>query len=247
MTGVWAANVAPTAVASASPNPVTTSLDVITLTGTASTDPAPGTLRSYLWEYVSGDRTGAFADTAAGQTTFTPAPDPVSDTFNRADSATTMGTTVVGAKTWTPNSNTWGISSNQAYLASATGSGNQATTVVTTDWANVKVKGTYAAAGDSGVCVRSVDDANNFFTSTVTSGSEFWTRVGGGFTSLATFAALAAGDIVEVEMNGTTFTVRVNNVQVATGTNSARTTATKHGLRINVTSARWDDWSATGV
>jgi len=40
------------------------------------------------------------------------------DTFNRADSATTMGNTDTG-ETWEPQDGTWGIDSNRAYLASA--------------------------------------------------------------------------------------------------------------------------------
>jgi len=72
MTGVWAANQAPTAVATASPNPATTNTGVIALTGTASSDPAPGTIASYLWEYVSGDRTGKFSAPGGSTTNFTP-------------------------------------------------------------------------------------------------------------------------------------------------------------------------------
>jgi hypothetical protein len=42
------------------------------------------------------------------------------DDFNRADNATSMGTTSVGAKAWSNAAAVWGISSNQAYLQSGT-------------------------------------------------------------------------------------------------------------------------------
>jgi len=71
MTGVWAANQAPTAVASSSPNPVADDTTALALTGTASTD--DGTIRSYLWEQVSG-KAGYLSAPFGGTSTFTPDP-----------------------------------------------------------------------------------------------------------------------------------------------------------------------------
>jgi len=72
MTEVWAANQAPTAAASSSPNPVADDVTALALTGTASSDP-DGTIRSYLWEQVSG-KAGYFATPQGGTSTFTPDP-----------------------------------------------------------------------------------------------------------------------------------------------------------------------------
>lgn len=79
------------------------------------------------------------------------------DTFTRANSTTTMGTTETGSLTWTPGAGTWGISGNTAYLVS----GANVRTGVDSAVANHEMQsdillGTNAA----GVTARNVDASN---------------------------------------------------------------------------------------
>ena len=95
---------------------------------TVNNDPTVGVNpMSYVFESIKGDvssplhTTFSTADAAhrifvASEAQVGQSPNRVaSDTFTRANSAVTLGSTEVGALAWTANVGTWGISSNQAY------------------------------------------------------------------------------------------------------------------------------------
>jgi hypothetical protein len=130
-------NAPPTAVATATPNPVANAQTAIFLDGTGSFD-IDGTIVSYQWELVSGPTSGAF-DTPAGATaTFTPSvaghttasPSTIAVTAG-LDMATpsvpaqtitetwpTVGATISGDQTWTEVSSDWTVNaSNRAQIA----------------------------------------------------------------------------------------------------------------------------------
>lgn len=146
----------------------------------------------------------------------------VSDSFDRADNASSMGNADTG-QTWVPNDGTWEIKSNKAYL----GAGQRSTVVdcgVADVLVSVVVDNFYG-----GVCLRSTD-ANNHY---LTQGDHLWKKSGGGYTSICSFTAYGAGDTVAVSAVGSNFEVFVNGVSVATGTDSTFLTQTKHGLYLN--------------
>ncbi len=163
-----------------------------------------------------------------------------SDSFNRANSAVTMGDTDSAAggtnKTWVPNSGVWGISSNAAYTPS---SDSQVTTVVESSAADTTVAVKMATAGDAGLCWRSTDDTHNWLTN----GSSIFKR-NGGFTQVATYAGESSGDTISVVLSGSSGILQKNGTQVASWSDAFNSTATKHGLRCTSTNlVRFDDFS----
>jgi len=245
MTGVWAANVAPTAVATASPNPASAVTDVITLTGTASTDPAPGMIRSYLWEYVSGDRTGVIADAAAGVTTFTPAAAGITDSFNRADSTTTLGTADTG-QVWTVHAGTGGIETNTGRNFAAS------TLVASVDFAatnmvtQVTTSTLPAGSNGTGVAGRLTDGSNFYLAQNQASAGAFevYKCVGGTFTLLGSVSGGGAnGDIVKLVTNGTAISGHRNGVSQVSVTDTAITTGNQAGIRMDAQASRVDVFS----
>lgn len=151
----------------------------------------------------------------------------ITDSFNRANSTTTMGNTDTG-QTWVPNSGTWGISSNQAYLVSAT---SQATTVFESTVADISLQLTAAVAGNAGPCWRSTDDNNNYLWF-ANSGlnSYVYKRLARSFTALVgPIAALANGDVMKLVASGSGHTLTINGGAFASFTDSFNSTATSMG------------------
>lgn len=179
-----------------------------------------------------------------------PFPASITDSFNRADSATTMGSTDTG-QLWVPNHGTWGINGNRAYEV-ATAADNQETTVVQSGIADCTIAVTLAiATSQAGICFR-CSDPNNLWVvlSTGTAGAlQTYKRVAGTFTQLGTNGLPCAnGDVLSVVLSGSSITVKKNGTTVAacSGTDAHNATATKHGLyifSISSTAARFDDFS----
>lgn len=162
----------------------------------------------------------------------------VSDTFNRADSTTSLGTADTG-QVWTvPTTGAvWGISANRAYLTNTTA---QSLAVVETGVADCTVSVTMPVVGDAGLCFRVIDDNNNF----VLTASQLYKRVAGSFTAVVTFSTIVAGDRVSVVLSGATIVVKVNGADVASTTDTYNQTATRHGLRSHgATAPRFDDFT----
>lgn len=161
----------------------------------------------------------------------------ITDSFTRADSATTMGTTETGSKTWTPNSGTWGITTNRAYIAAG---GAQLTTIVDAALANCTVEVTIENFVDSGLCFRSTDDSNNL----VTNGGNLFKRVAGSFTSLGSFT-YGTGSVIKAVLNGSAIELFQDGVSELSVTEAFNSTATQHGLRVAAlnTANRFDTFS----
>lgn len=176
-----------------------------------------------------------------------------SDTFTRADSAVSLGSTESPVLAWSALVGTWGISTNRAYNVAAT---NNAVAVVTTAASDVTVSATMAvlsAANTAGVAVRCSDGSNFIWVVGYTAASSnvlIVKRVAGADTVIATLtspSALANGDVLSAVCSGNTITARINGVTVGSATDAFNNTAVKHGLTCGAGDAtiRWDNFSIT--
>jgi hypothetical protein len=164
----------------------------------------------------------------------------VSDSFNRANSTTTLGSTDSynggTAKVWTnqDTTGTWGINTNRAYVQ--TDAQNRMITVVSSGISNGTVEAdiTWATGAYVGLNFRNTD-LNNFFDICINSTSLVLRKyVSGSSTTLGTYNFTAVnGTIYHIAatFNGSTITISLDGVQRITVTDSFNSTATLHGLR----------------
>ena len=148
----------------------------------------------------------------------------VSDTFQRADSAVSLGTAVAGGA-WTAHKGTWGISSNQAYLAAGTNGHIDHVATLNSDFlsdgfveADVKLSSARASAG---LVFRALNNTSMFLvrlTKTATPAVdtlELSRYTGGTWTALATVAGgfvLGQTYKVRIEFYGGQIYVYLNGV-----------------------------------
>jgi hypothetical protein len=177
----------------------------------------------------------------------------VADDFNRADSSSSLGSTSTGSAAWTAVIDTWGISSNQAYKASGSSTG---IAVVESGHGDCTVSATLAAGistSNTGIVFRYQDSGNHWVLEGGNGSTQaaLYKKTGGGsYTSIATSAGnvhFTNGDVISVILSGSSITVKQNGTTIITTTDSAFSTATKHGLHIsgNDNTARFDDFSVT--
>lgn len=161
----------------------------------------------------------------------------ITDSFDRANSNTTMGNTDTG-ETWTPNLGTWGITANRAYSVPST---SQATTVIDSGVSDCTIEVTMSVAGDAGLCFRATDNDNVF----VMNSSNLFRRQAGGFTNLGAYGSLVNGDVLRVTLSGSSIEVFVNGVSSLSIADSFNLTATSHGLRSNGPGPEFENFSVT--
>lgn len=174
----------------------------------------------------------------------------LSDTFNRADSASSLGSTDGFASAdpaaWTAASGTWGINGNQAYCPSNTSFGTAWVSSGLSDNITTVTIGNY---GDNnhGFMPRYVDNNNyllillasyGVYISSYTSGSLTHHVVAGSATTGDTFAARCVGSTIEVFKNG-------SSTAFLTSTVTEHQTATKQGLFNNGTGTKWENFLVT--
>lgn len=133
----------------------------------------------------------------------------VFDSFTRADSATSLGKANTG-QTWSALSGTWGIISNQAYLASVISAAVAVVNALIPDVSltcSVTLSPTLNRA-NAGLILRCIDDNNYILIAIAKAGTgtadaiEIYKRDAGTFTALASLSN--AGNI-----NGTTYEFKV--------------------------------------
>lgn len=182
-------------------------------------------------------------------------PDPASwvDTFTRADSATTLGSTEAPVVAWNPVTGTWGIGANGARLVTSGGTHNVAG--LDTGHADGVLTVTFSTRADQmGVAFRIVD-ANNFlllkiFTAFGT--AQLFKVVAGVQTAVGSFFSsdIANGCSYLIAMRGSTITVASKSssglfAHRTTQTVTDHQTATVHGLyaiaAVAGGTARWDN------
>lgn len=171
----------------------------------------------------------------------------VTDTFTRADSATTLANAETG-QAWSALTGTWGISSNQAYLAVNAGVDDYA--VVDAGISDGTVTVTFGAPANNQYLAFRATDANNVFvaSSTTSTTLNLYRRSTGTYNQIGTAShTWATGDVVSVWFVGAAITVSVNGVALITATDSFQQTATKHGIGAGSsgTSWRWDNFKVT--
>lgn len=179
----------------------------------------------------------------------------VTDTYDRADSATTLGSAQTG-QAWTASRGTWGITGNAAY--SVTGVDDDLATIETTNTnhratATIPVPAGVGAASP-GLIARFVDTNNHYLaTLAFLSGGtaplvKLFKKVGGGYTQLGTTVTLpnlTTSATFTLSAFGNSITVLVNGVSVIRELDSSLTAGTKVGLRQGgATACRWSDFSA---
>jgi hypothetical protein len=177
----------------------------------------------------------------------------VEDYFTRADSTTTLGTADTG-QTWTAHTGTWGISSNQAYLATRSGD-----SVATVDCGKSDIDFTCnvtlgADGTQPGIVFRATDDQNYLLaflnnSTGATDDIELYQRVAGAYTKLGTDYRFP-GDIanttitLRVVTSGTSIEIYADGTLRHSHTTSQFQTATRVGLRLNDAGSgcRWDSF-----
>lgn len=175
-----------------------------------------------------------------------------SDSFNRADSTSTLGSTDSYAggtsKSWSVISTAvWGVLSNQAYTPTPAND-SPAVIDMVAQADNVRVSVSMAVVSGifiSGLAFRVTDNRNYFRVYASTTAVHLQRFITGSNTEIgsATYAAVTAPFTLSVELSGTSIKVYVNgNLQISV-TDTNFTSATKHGMYIgNGTPPRLDNF-----
>lgn len=168
----------------------------------------------------------------------------ISDSFNRADSAVSLGSADIGGA-WTATTGTWGISSNKGYLVTDAG---QDVAQIDSGVANCTIRCLYSTVGaNSQRLVFRFTDASNFLIcQTEGTAYKVYKYVAGGFTQLGTYSVTPAdGDQIMVVLNGSNIDFYLNGTLRISVSDAFNNTATRHGLggANNTGAARWEDYS----
>jgi hypothetical protein len=155
----------------------------------------------------------------------------VIDTFDRADNASSAGSTDTG-QSWTA-SGTWGIQSNRLYNPSAV-NGNRLTVPLPINDCDVCATiAVLPGAGSISLMHRWTDTSNYVYLTIFATGVlQLGNVIGGTFTGLTTSASsvISGGEKVTLRMLGTTVVALVNDVQVLTATTTVAS-GTAAGVR----------------
>jgi hypothetical protein len=199
--------------------------------------------------------TGAAASTvdlvATTQALASPAPT-ILDSFTRADSATSLGTTETGGQAWrNDNSAVWGVSGGKAYLATAGATGGHSYADVECGSSDINISYVISGAGIGGGLSfrRNLTNLNGYLLVANANGTVQFYRVAGPagaetYTSLVTSTAtVVSGDKISVTAAGSTLQAKINDVVVLTTTDATHT-GTRHGFYgYGVNSVRWDNFT----
>ena len=219
---------------------------VSTATTATVTGLTAGTAYDFYVAAVNAVGTGPFSAIASA----TPASGPaITDAFTRANSATSLGTTEAGAKTWVQNRGVFGILSNAAYLASSGGNHNSAT--VTHATADHQVSAKFPAPVNyQGIVCRLVDASNFmvfFRNDAVYSFGKVVADSAAATILFSTTQAPAANDVLKIICTGTSYALYLNGALLTTVTD-ATFAGTKSGIYSYGTFAASnliDDFTAT--
>lgn len=171
----------------------------------------------------------------------------VTDTFNRADAAT-LGSTETGQPWEHPEGGTWSIVSNQAKGPNAAGS----MAIVNSGRTDAEVRMVVAAGISSSLSatllLRVAPSGDDYYVLHVnTLGRDIKKCVNGVITSLTVTGAstIVNGDEIGFKIEGSNLTALKNGVAFATATDSAITTGTRAGTKMDGTNPdvlRFDDF-----
>lgn len=175
----------------------------------------------------------------------------VSDTFDRADTGTSLGVADTG-QTWTPLAGTWGIETNRAYAVGSDPADRQV--VVEAGAADVVVAVDVAvldSGGGTGLLFRGVDASNYWIFTSEGTRWALYKRVAGTHTLVAALTETPVAGRWEVTCSGSTITCKIDGVTKMTVTDTAHQAATRHGMRIYrlnaTTSSRYDNFTVAAA
>lgn len=178
----------------------------------------------------------------------------VSDSFNRADSAVSLGSTdggSLGPLPWTAHSGTFGIGANAAAFITG-GVANDRNATIDAGAPDVTAGvtiSTYSGVDNVRLVFRFSDNSNYWILSgNAASAWDLYKRVGGAFTLVGSGgAAVASGDVLSVSLSGASIVATVNGITVVTATDAFNSTATRYGIGCNTGDPgnRWDNFSVT--
>lgn len=169
------------------------------------------------------------------------------DSFNRADSSTTLGSTdgagSLDPLAWAVNG-TWGIISNRAYTP-VPGDGSKA--VVNLGVSDVDISVDTPVTNKQGLCLRYVNNTNNWYFVGDGSTTHLNRVVAGVDTVIASSAGGGSGPLQIVAV-GSSIRCYSNGLLLYSTTDSTHLTATKHGLfNWGYSTNRFDNWAASTV
>lgn len=178
----------------------------------------------------------------------------VFDRFDRANSASSLGTAEVGGA-WTAHSGTWGISSKSAYVVTRSGDTVASVDVGVTDYTMSCRITAGSSQSQPGLAFRVVDSSNlllvNFSNpSSPTQVCAFWKVVAGVYTQLGSLThptpilTVGQSTLIAIKNIGSELELYIRGVMVLSVTDSTHGSATRVGLRINdaySAGCRWDD------
>jgi hypothetical protein len=165
----------------------------------------------------------------------------VSDSFNRANSTTSLGSTDSynggTSKAWQIFGNAvYGINNNQAYISQSATSGH-GSAYVEVNKSDVAVTTTFSVIDPAEfpkIAFRIVD-AENMLMLMADAGTGnylLYKYVSGSSTDIATGTSFANGDVIRIEANGSNIKVFKNGTNIINVTETSYQTATKHGLML---------------
>lgn len=179
--------------------------------------------------------------------TESPRPVKVSDDFNRADNASTLG------EGWITLLGTWGVVGNTAYrsgvgstswtLAAAVRDSGIADGLITVTFTKISI--------ESRLVFRAVDIRNLYQVKAMSNQYELRKVIDGVSTNLGVYNVVPKdGDLISIGLMGDKIVMSVNGVQGVTVTNSELSTATRHGIGGYTNPAvgleRYDDFKVEG-
>jgi hypothetical protein len=171
------------------------------------------------------------------------------DSFDRADSTSTLDPPSDGGSGYATFGTTWGVTSSRAYDVSAAGG----VAHLEASSANCEVGATLQdmTGARAGVVGRLVDSGNYWHAEALADASlaRLWRRQASSDNLEASpSVAWASGDVIKLRMDGDDITVYKNDTSVITFSSSFNNTATKWGIRSSATgSPRWDDLYVTDL
>jgi hypothetical protein len=178
----------------------------------------------------------------------------VSDSFNRANSTTTLGTTdsYAGgtAKTWALfGLGAYGINNNQAYASTAPGSGRNVAYVdagVSDGSVSCVISNITQSSEFPKLCFRIQNEANMLYVEYEWNSGQIDLRkyVGGTSTLIGQYSGtFIVGATLKIVTNGSSITVYLNGTQIITATDTFNQTQTRWGIcSYNYPNPRFDNF-----
>lgn len=167
-----------------------------------------------------------------------------SDSFNRPDSTTSMGSTdgpgSLGSIPWVMQSGTGGITNNKAY---GVGGSDIATLNLGTGDVDLSVQ---IITFQGGFMFRCTNPSNNWYCYNSTAAGNptiIGTFIGGTFNNQAMINGAAVGDVLRIIANGSSLEFYRNSNLIYNTTNSFNATTPNHGLWM--LGGTFDNWSAS--